>query len=154
VKKHWLPVGLLALAIFAINALARLVTRLGKFADAGEQEKIGLIAAVAVAVVLIGAGAWWAARSPFVDLVGEMGAAIVIGSLLSLLIGPFIGGSTPFAEGPGLFVGQFLLLAGLAAVGAFLGFMGMVAFGKDWKSKGLARYEKSYSRRPHRSVRG
>jgi hypothetical protein len=30
----------------------------------------------------------------------------------------------------------------------------MIAFGKDWKSRGLRRYEESYKKRPHRSVRG
>jgi hypothetical protein len=154
VKKHWLPVGVVALALFGVNIVARLVTKVGKFADETNQEKIGLIAAVAVGVILVGAGAWWAVRYPFTRLVGEIGTAVVIGALLSILVGPFVAGSAPFAEGPGLFVGQFLLLVGLAAVGVFLGFMAMVALGKDWKSKGLARYEKSYTRRPRKTVRG
>jgi len=154
VKKRWLPVGLLALGIFAVNAIARLVTRLGEIVEPTELDTIGIIASASVGVILIGAAAWWAVRYPFSRVFFDIGGAVLVGALLSLLVGPFIGGSTPFAEGPGLFVGQFLLFLGIAAVGFFLGFLGMVALGKDWKSRGLRRYEQNYQKRPRRTVRG
>lgn len=153
VSKRRLRVGLLALGLFAVNAIARLVTRLGGFAEPPELFAIGLIGSGAVGAILIGAGAWWAVRFPFSRMFFDIGAAVLVAALLSLLIGPFIGGSTPFAGGLGLFVGQFLMFLGIAAVGSFLGFLAVVALGKDWKSRGLLRYEQQYKKRPHRTVR-
>ncbi len=153
VSKRWLRVGALALGIFAVNAIARLVTRLGDLVDPESIDTVGFVAAGAVGLILVGASAWWAVKFPFSRAFFDIGAAVLVGALLSLLIGPFIGGSAPFAEGLGLFVGQWLMFLGLAAVGFFLGFLGMVALGKDWKSRGLRRYEENYRKRPHRVVR-
>jgi hypothetical protein len=154
VKQRWLPVGLLALAIFVVNGVARIVTDKGEFVEETEQLTIGFIAVSVVAVLLIGAAAWWAVRYPFLRLLGDIGAAVGAGALLSVLVGPFLVGSKPFAEGLGNFVGQLLLFLSVAAVGVFLGFAGVVAVGKDWKSRGLRRYEQRYRSRPHRPVRG
>lgn len=153
-KTRWLRVGLLALGIFALNAIARFVTWKFKIVEESDQQAIGLIAVAAVAVLLLGAGVWWAIRYPFSRLFFDLGAAVGVGALLSLLIGPFAGGSTPFAEGLGFFIGELLMFLGIAAVAVFLGFLAVVALGKDWKSRGLRRYEQNYSRRPHRTVRG
>lgn len=153
-KTRWLRVGLLALGIFALNAIARFATWKFKIVEESDQQAIGLIAVAAVAVLLLGAGVWWAIRYPFSRLFFDLGAAVGVGALLSLLIGPFAGGSTPFAEGLGFFIGELLMFLGIAAVAVFLGFLAVVALGKDWKSRGLRRYEQNYSRRPHRTVRG
>ena len=46
------------------------------------------------------------------------------------------------------------MFAGLAAVGVFLGYVSVVAFGKDWKSRGLKRYEEIHGgKRTHKTVR-
>jgi hypothetical protein len=153
-KKRWLAVGLLALGIFVVNVLARVVTRQFDIVDAANQIKVGLVGMVAMAVILIVAGVWWGIRYPFSRLFFDIGAAVGVGALLSLIIGPYAGGSKPFVEGPGLFVGQFLMFLGVAAVGVMLGYLGVVAVGKDWKSRGLRRYEKDYFGRPRRPVRG
>ena len=60
-------------------------------------------------------------------------------------------GDSPFASGLGSLVGQILLFIGIGLVGALLGFAAMVTLGKDWKSRGLRRYEESYHRRPNRA---
>jgi hypothetical protein len=93
------------------------------------------------------AGAWWAVRFPFQRLVFDLGLAAVVGALLALLIGPFAGGSVPFDEGLGTFVGEFLQFVGLSALGGFLGFIAMIVVGKDWKSRGLRVYEENYKRK-------
>jgi hypothetical protein len=154
VNRRWMRVGLLALGIFAINAISRFITWKFKIAEESQQLTIGFIAVAMVAVALAIAAGWWAIRYPFSRLFADLGATVGIGALLSLLIGPFAGGSKPFAEGLGSFVGQVLMFLGVAAVGVTLGFLSVVTVGKDWRSRGLRRYELNYAKRPRRSVRG
>jgi hypothetical protein len=154
IRPRWLPVALVALAMFAINAAARLISWKGGFAKDTEQMRIGYIAVAAVTVLVIGASAWWAVRHPLGRLVADLGGAALAAGLLAVLVGPFFGGSKPFAEGLAFFVGQILLFLGLAIVGMALGYAAVVAFGKDWKSRSLKRYEQNYRARPRRVVRG
>lgn len=153
-KQRWLPVGLVALGVFLVNAIARLVVWKGGFATEEQQVRIGFYAVVVVGIIMIGAAAWWALRFPIGRIVADLGAATLVGALASGLVGPFFGGSRPFREGLGFFVGQFLLYGALATVGVALGFMIVVALGKDWKSRGLKRYEQRYRAKPPRIVRG
>jgi hypothetical protein len=147
VNKRWLRIGLLALGIFVINALSRLITWKFGIVDENKQLTLGLVAVIVVAVGLAVAGAWYAIRYPFGRLFADLGAAVGGGALLSLLIGPFAGGAKPFDGGLGSFVGQLLMFLGVAAVGVGLGFLTMVTFGKDWKSRGLLRYEQNHAKR-------
>jgi hypothetical protein len=156
IRKRWVRVLVVALVIFLINAITRLISRFA-VDDAtvtGGVDPVAAIGAAAYVVFMAGCGSYWAVRHPFQRLFFDLGAASVAGTLLCLLIGPFIGGGTPFDEGLGTFVGEFLQFLGLAAIGVFLGFVAMIVLGKDWKSRGLRRYEESYKKRPHRSVRG
>jgi hypothetical protein len=152
IKNRWVRVGLVALAIFVINALSRLITNLttddaeAARAAAGLDtgaKPIALIGVGLLVLLMALAGAWWAVRYPFQRLFFDLGAAAIVGALLSLLVAPFAGGGVPFDEGLGTFVGEFLQFLGLAALGVFLGFVAMIAFGKDWKSRGLRRYEEN-----------
>jgi hypothetical protein len=152
-KQRWIRVGLLALAIVVVNVVSRFVTWKFDLKD-GAQDTAGLIAILVVAAVLAGATAWWAVKFPFTRAFADLGAATIVAALVALILGPFAGGTKPFEEGLGLFVGEFLMFLGVAAVGAVLGFLAVVALGKDWKSRGLRRYEERYAKRPHRSVRG
>jgi hypothetical protein len=151
---RWRRVGLLAVGIFVLNVIARFVTWKFTVVEESDQRTIGLVAVAAVAALLLGAGVWWAIRYPFSRLVFDLGAAVGVGALLSLLIGPFAGGSTPFSEGLGTFVSELLMFLGIAAVAALLGFLIVVTLGKDWKSRGLRRYEQNYRKRPQRTARG
>jgi hypothetical protein len=153
-RQRWLAVGLLALGIFVINVIARVVTKQFDIVDAANQIKVASVGIIAMGVLLIGAGAWWAVRYPFSRLFFDIGTAVLVGALLSLILGPYAGGSKPFVEGLGAFVGQMLLFIGIGALGVFLGFAAMVTFGKDWRSRRLERYETTITRRPRRPVRG
>ena len=153
-KDRWLPIGVLAGTLFAINIAARLVTRIGDFAKEDQQLRIGIISMIATGLILIGATVRWAVRYPLGRVVADLGAATGIACLLSVLIGPFVAGSKPFAGGLGFFVGQILLFALLSAAGIFFGFLGVVVVGKDYKSRGLKRYEQIYRAKPHRVVKG
>ena len=105
-------------------------------------------------MILFGAAMWWAWGKPFTRLFADLGLALLVGTLLNMLVAPFLGGSKPFAEGLEVFVYEFLLLLGIGAAAGFLGFVVMVALGKDWRSRGLKRYEQHYAKRPHRTARG
>jgi hypothetical protein len=150
--KRWVRAGLLALAIFLVNGISRFVTWKFDIVDEDEQLRLGLVAVGFVALLLIGASVWWAIRYPFGRLFADIGAAVGVGALLSLLIGPFLGGTKPFADGLDFFVGQLLLFLGLAAVGVFIGFVAVVALGKDWTSRGLKRYEDHMAKRQHKQI--
>lgn len=153
-KDRWLPIALLSLALFAVNAASRLITWKGGFVKEDQQMRIGFIAVVAVGLILIGASVWWSYRYPLGRALAELGLAVGIACAASLLIGPFLGGSKPFVEGLEFFVLQVLLFVGIGGLGITLGFLGLVAFGKDYKSRSLKRYEQNYRARPHRPVRG
>lgn len=153
-NKRWAQVGLVALGIFVINALSRLISRLSdRGADATGIDPMAVIGAGSVIALMAAAGVYWAIRYPFSRIVFDLGAATIIGALLSLLIGPFVGSNVPFDEGLATFVGQFLQFLALGAIGVLLGFAGTIVLGKDWKSRGLKRYEERYQKRPHRTVR-
>lgn len=153
-NRRGVQVGLLAVAIFVINAAARFVTWKFDIVDESRQLTIGFVAVLAVALLLLCAAAWWAVGNPFSRLAADIAAAVGIGALLSLLVGPFAGGSTPFAGGVEMFVLQALMFVGVAAAGAMLGFLAVVALGKDWRGERLRRYEQSHLRRPRRPARG
>jgi hypothetical protein len=151
-SKRWTRVGLLGLAIFVINGISRFVTWKLDIADESEQLRLGLIAVGFAALLLVVASIWWAIRYPFGRLFADVAAAVGIGALLSLLIGPFLGGSKPFADGLDFFVGQMLLFLAIAALGVFIGFVLAVALGKDWKSRGLKSYSERIARRRHKQL--
>jgi hypothetical protein len=153
-RSRWVPIVVLAVILFAVNVAARLVTKFGEFAEESEQLRIGAIATSGVGLILVGAAAWWAIRYPFGRVLGDLGAAAGIAAALSVTVAPMIAGAKPFAEGLGNFVGQILLFLGLAGLGVFIGFVAVVALGKDWKSRGLRLYEQNYRARPHRTARG
>lgn len=151
-SKRWVRVGLLGLAIFVLNGICRFVTWKFEIVDEAEQLRLGLIAVGVVALLLVAASIWWAIRYPFGRLFADIGAAVGIGALLSVLIGPFLGGSKPFAGGLDFFVGQLLLFLAVAALGVFVGFVLVVALGKDWKSRGLKNYSDRMTRRHHKQL--
>jgi hypothetical protein len=160
-QNRWVRVVAVALGIFVINGISRLASRLAEPDTdplvAPVEENSGVVIAVlgalSVVVFLAVIAAVWAVRNPQGRVIADLGAATLVGVLLALLIGPFIGGGTPFAEGLETFVLEFLQFVGLCALGAFIGFVAMVALGRDWKSRGLAAYARKYGKRPQRSGR-
>jgi hypothetical protein len=157
-RNRWVRVGAVALAFFLINGVARFISFLLKPDDvptfsteeSSADVVISVVGASAIVLLLAGAAAFWAVRHPAGRMVADLGIATVVGTLLALLVGPFLGGNTPFDEGLEMFVLQFLQFLGLGALGIFLGFVTMVVLGKDWKTRGLAAYADRYGRRPHR----
>jgi hypothetical protein len=153
-QQRWVRVGLLALAIFVVNAVSRFVTWKFHVVDESNQTKLDVVLIGVLMLVVVGATAWWSIRYPFPRVFFDIGAAILVGVLACLLLAPFAGGVKPFTEGIGVFLAEFVVFVGVAAAGGFLSFFAVVAFGRDWKSRGLRRYEQDYLKRPHRTVRG
>lgn len=153
-NRRWLHVGLLALAILVVNAISRFITWQFKIVDDESQYKLDLLLIGLLAVMLMAATAWWAYRYPFSRVFFDVGAAILVGVLACLIIGPVAGGKHPFSESLGVFIAEFFVFVLVTGFFSFVAFWGMVALGKDWKSRGLRRYEERYARRTHKSVRG
>jgi hypothetical protein len=153
-RARWMWIAAVAATLFGVNLVARLVTVHGGFSSSAHQLRIGVIAVVCVAVILVGAAAWWSIRYPVGRVVTDLGAAIGLAAVASTVVGPLVAGSKPFAGGLSLFVGQLLLFAGIGAVGVLLGFIGVVALGRDWKSRSLKSYADRYRAKPTRMVRG
>ena len=148
-----MPVGILAGGLFATNVVARLIVRWTASKSAASQTRIGLVAIIAVAVVMIGATYWWARRYRTSRVLADLAVASGVACLLSVLIGPFAGGSAPFKEGVGFFIGEIWHYLLLSAGGVLLGYLIVMAFGQDYKSQSWKRYAESVKARPRRVAR-
>lgn len=151
-RQRWQPVAVLGLALFVINAIARFIVWQASPGEAS-QTLIGLVAIGAVAAVMVGAGYRWAVRYEMPRVVGELAAAALLGCLLSILVGPFAGGSAPGREGAAFVVAEIWHYLLAAAVGGALGVLVAMALGRDRKSQAWKRYVQASRGRPRRSVR-
>jgi hypothetical protein len=152
-KQRWLPVGVLAVGLFAINVVARLVARLWFNGDLEAADRITLLMLLAVGVACLLAAAVWSKRHPVGRWSGDLAAAALVGLLLSIFVGPFISGSTPFADGAGEFFKQIWQWAAFGGGGAALGFMIVTALGLDYRSQSLKRFAEAKLSKPRRVVR-
>jgi hypothetical protein len=153
VKQRWLPVGVLAGVLFATNVIARWVVRLFTEHSDKNTTRIGVVALVAVAVVMAAAAYWWARQHPMPRAVGDLAVAAVAGCLLSVLLGPLLVATTPFRDGIDFFVGQVWRYLALAAGGTLFGLLTAMALGHDHKSQSWKRYAEQIRAKPRRVVR-
>lgn len=152
-KDRWLPIGVLAGVLFAVNVAARLVARLG-FNDDGEaQDRISLGMFVVIGLILAIMAFVWGRRHPTGRWIGDVGAAALAAMLLTIFVGPFISGDTPFEGGAGEFFSQVWLYAGFAIGGSLIGFLILVALGLDYRSQSLKRFAETKLAKPRRPVR-
>jgi len=152
-KDRWLPVGLVAGVLFVVNAIARLVVRLAAPKSDSKQITIGLVLFGVVGLVMVAAAFRWGRRYPMPRVFADLGVVIVVSCLLSVLLGPFAGGSLPFKEGVGLFFGEIWRYLGYTAAGVVLGLLILMALGLDYRSQALKRYTEVRQARPRRVVR-
>jgi hypothetical protein len=152
-RKRWLPVGVLAGVLLGVNILARFIVWLVAKHSESRQTAIGLIAAGAIGVVMIGAGYLWARRVYMPRIVGELSLAILAGCVFSVIIGPFAGGSAPFKEGGTFFWSEIWHYLALAGGGAAFGVLIAMTLGHDLKSQSWKRYAEAQRSRPRRVVR-
>jgi hypothetical protein len=152
VRERWLPVGVLAAVLFATNVVARVIVRLTGHSEQS-QTRVGLIAMIAVAVVMVGAAYRWARQHPIPRVLADLAVAAAAGCLLSVLLGPFAGGSHPLKEGVGFFVAQIVEFLAISAGGVLFGLLLVMAFGQDWKSQQWKRYAETVRAKPRRVAR-
>jgi hypothetical protein len=152
-KDRWLPVGVVAGVLFAVNAIARFIVWLAASDSDSTQIVIGLVVFGAVGLVMIWAGFRWGRRYPMSRVTPDLFVIIVSSCLLSVVIGPLAGGSLPFREGVGLFFGEVWRYLIYAAGGAVLGFLVLTMLGMDYRSQALKRYAELKQARPRRVVR-
>jgi hypothetical protein len=152
-KERWLPVGVLAGGLFLVNLVARLVVRFAAGSDDNKQVTIGLWALFAVGAVLIPVAFWWGRRWPLPRVVGDILVAVLVACLLAVLIGPFVSGTAPFADGFGLVLRQFVYFVGVSAGGTLIGLLAVMTVGKDYKSQAWKRYADRVQAKPRKVVR-
>jgi hypothetical protein len=152
-RDRWLRIGSLAVGLFLVNVAARLVARFGFPDDAEAQDRISLAMFAVIALVLAVLAFGWGRRHPFGRLVADLAGAVLIACALTVFVGPLLFGDNPFAGGPGEFFLQIWLYAGFAAGGVALGYLLLVALGRDYRSRQLARIASGAVTRPRKVVR-
>ena len=116
-RDRWQPVVILAGVLFAINAVVRLIVwQVGPKSDS-KQITVGFVGLALVGLVMAGAGWRWGRRYPMSRVTPDLCVAVAVACLLTVLVGPFFGGTRPFKEGAGLFFAEiwhYLAFAGPA----------------------------------------
>jgi hypothetical protein len=152
-EQRWFRITVLAVALFAINAVARLVVRLG-FDDSDTAQNRATIVMFAVIAVALGVLTFVRAqREKPSSWLPDVGFGALGGMLLTVLVGPFISGNGPFANGAGDFFAQIWLYSGCAIAGTVLGYWVAVMLGRDYRSKSLKAFTQARVTRPRRVVR-
>lgn len=152
-KQRWVPVALLAAGLFAINVVARLVTRLGFSGDETAENRVSTVMFVMIGIVLAVGTYIRAQQKPPSQWLPEIAVAAVGGMLLTILVGPFVSGDTPFAGGAGNFFSQVWLYGGFSIVGTLLGYWLATALGRDYRARSLRAYAQARATKPRRPVR-
>lgn len=152
-KDRWLPVGVLAGALFAVNVVARLIARFGFDGDVEAQDRISLVMFAVIGVILAVLAFLWGRQSAVAEWGPRMAVAVAVAMALTIFVGPFISGNHPFANGAGEFFSQIWLYAGFAGGGVLVGFLLLTALGLDYRSQQLQRYAETKLAKPRRVVR-
>ncbi|WP_326562640.1 hypothetical protein [Micromonospora sp. NBC_01796] len=152
-KDRWLPVGVLAAVLFLINVVARLVIRIGFDNDAETSDRLSLGMFALIGLILATIAFVRGRRQPAARWGGDVAVAVLSAMALTVIVGPFVSGSYPFANGAGEFFSQIWLYAGFAGAGTLLGFLVLTALGLDYRSQSLKRYAETKLAKPRRVVR-
>jgi hypothetical protein len=152
-KDRWLPVGVLAGVLFAVNVAARLVARIWFNDDTEAGDRISLGMFVVIGLILAATVFVWGRRRPTGRWIADIGAAALVAMLLTIFVGPFISGDTPFEGGAGEFFSQIWLYGGFAIGGSLVGYLILVALGLDYRSQSLKRFAETKLAKPRRPVR-
>lgn len=150
---RWRPVGVLAGVLFAVNVVARLVTRFAFDEDTDAADRVSLGMFLVIGLILAVVAFHWARRGPVARWGADLAAAVGVAMLLTILVGPLLVGNNPFAGGAGTFFAQVWLYLLATAAGTLVGYLVATAFGLDYRSRQLARYAEIKTAKPRRPVR-
>ncbi|GAA4930600.1 hypothetical protein GCM10025331_13320 [Actinoplanes utahensis] len=152
-QQRWFRIGALAVALFAINVIARLVIRFSSDGDDGRAQSLATIVMfVVVALVLAVLTFVRSQRDKLSDWMPDVGFGALAGMLLTVLVGPFVSGIGPFANGAGEFFSQIWLYCGFGVVGIAIGYGVAVMLGRDYRSRALKAFTQARTTRPRRVV--
>jgi hypothetical protein len=152
-RDRWLRIGGLAAGLFVINIVARAVSHFA-FKDDGEaQDRVSLAMFAAIGIVLAVLAFLWGRRRHIGEVVGDLGGGALLACALTILVGPLIFGGNPFGGGAGEFFSQIWLYAAFSVGGVILGYLFLVALGRDYRSRQLARIASTRAAKPRRVVR-
>lgn len=154
-QQRWFPVVALGLGLFAINAVARVVIRIFfNDDDSGSaQGRVSIAMFGVIGIVLVGYVFLRSQRVAPGEWAPPLTGAVLIGMLLTVVVGPFISGDSPFAAGAGSFFSQIWVYGGVAIVGTFLGYWIATMLGRDYRSRSLKAYATARTSKPRRVVR-
>jgi hypothetical protein len=152
-KQRWVPIVVLAVGLFAINVIARLVIRIGFADNETAESRLSIAMFAAIGLVLAIVTFVRAQRVPPSSWLPEIAASAIGGMLLTVLVGPFVSGDSPFSAGAGNFFSQIWLYGGFAIVGTLLGYWIATMLGRDYRSRSLQAFAKAKTTRPRRVVR-
>lgn len=153
-KERWLPIGVLAGVLFAVNVVARLITRFGFNGDVEAEDRVSLAMFAVIGLILAARAFVAGRREPVMTWAPNLAVSVLIAMALTIFVGPFINGNTPFTGGAGVFFTQIWLYAAFAAGGTLFGYLLLTAFGLDHRSQSLKRFAEQKLARPRRVVRG
>ena len=105
-RQRWFPGAVLAVGLFAINVVARLATRIGSDGDETAQNRASMVMFGLIALVLGGYAFVVSQRRQPGNWLPELGLGALGGMLLTVVLGPFVSGQTPFGNGAGDFFAQ------------------------------------------------
>ena len=151
-EQRWFRITALAVGLFVFNAVARLVVRFG-FDGADKAQNRASIVMFALIALTLGVLTFLRSQrvKPSVWL-PDIGFGALAGMLLTVLVGPFLSGITPFANGSGDFFAQVWIYAGCAILGTALGYGVAVLLGRDYRSRSLKAFTQARVTRPRRVV--
>lgn len=148
IKQRWLPVGVLAVALFAINVIGRWVA---ESIDTDDKKSVaGLVVFGVIALVFAVLAVYWGRNRPMARVVADLAFGAIAGCALSIMLGPLLIGASPFAQGAGAFFAQIWLYGAVAGAGTVLGLIGLIAVGADYKAKQLKSFAERSKSRPRR----
>jgi Na+/melibiose symporter-like transporter len=153
-EQRWFAPAALAVGLFAINVVARLIIRFGFDGDDGAESRATIVMFAVIGLTL----AVWTflasqRRRPSAWLLPDLVFGAVGGMLLTVLVGPFVSGGQPFSSGAGDFFSQIWMYAGFAVVGTLLGYWLAVMLGRDYRSRSLKAYAQTRAAKPRKVVR-
>jgi hypothetical protein len=152
-RQRWFPAAAVAVGLFVINVVTRLVTRLWFNGSDTAQDRASLVMFALIGLAVAVATFLRAQRVPPAVWLWDIGLGAAGGMLLTILIGPFVSGDQPFAGGAGNFFSQVWLYGGFAIVGILLGYWTATAIGRDYRSRSLKAFVQTRTAKPRRVVR-
>ena len=152
-KERWGAVGVLAAALFAVNVVARLVSKFAVPDNDTANGRVSLAMFLVIGLVLAVLAFRWGGDRPASRLVGDLAAAVGVALALTVFVGPLLVGENPFGGGAGLFFAQIWLYLAATGAGVLVGYLTLTALGRDHRSQQLKRFAELKTAKPRRVVR-